>query len=364
MHFVLTSYYKEQNMDKNFFILLFKRFLQGKSTEEEKFLIDQWYDLVEADETMQLEESEIKEIGVQIWQEVQEKTKDPSEITGYPEIRRKRFSIGYVLAAAAIFSGLVILSFFLYYSSNTQNSNLVSHSIKDSGMIQTVNFKNDDLKIILEDGSVVFLEPSSKITYPKHFKDNRRDVYLEGNAFFEISKNRTRPFYVYNKQIITHVLGTSFTVRNNKNTNEIEVSVRTGRVEVYENSELVKKVKTNNNGVVLLPNQKVVYNENARKFIETLVDVPLPIKVDSVNNKEVKEAFIFYDKPLSSVLNSIEKMYGIEIVAENEAIYNCPFTGDITQQNLFNKMDIICKVMNISYEIKGTKILLRGKGCW
>ena len=51
-------------------------------------------------------------------------------------------------------------------------------------------------------------------------------------------------------------------------------------------------------------------------------------------------------------------------MVENEAIYKCPFTGDISQQNLYTKLDIINKVLKTTYEVKGTKILIKGKGCY
>ncbi|RYG37284.1 MAG: FecR family protein, partial [Chitinophagaceae bacterium] len=198
--------------------------------------------------------------------------------------------------------------------------------------------------------------------YPAHFLPLKREVFLEGEAFFEVSKNAQRPFFVYNNNIVTHVLGTSFTVKANPLTNQVEVSVRSGKVEVYENKGNGKNVD-NSNGVILLPNQKVSYNETARQFAPSLVDSPLPLLTEENGEKPVRRTTVFEEAPLSKVLSSLEKSYGVEIVAENQDLYNCLFTGDISQQDLFTRLEIVCQATGASYEIKGTKVLVKGKGC-
>jgi hypothetical protein len=60
---------------------------------------------------------------------------------------------------------------------------------------------------------------------------------------------------------------------------------------------------------------------------------------------------------------ALQQDYGIDIVPENESIYQCLFTGDISQQDLFTKLDMICRATNASYEIVGTRIVIRGRGC-
>ena len=140
------------------------------------------------------------------------------------------------------------------------------------------------------------------------------------------------------------------------------MSVRTGKVEVYEKRRQ-ENDKKKNNGVILLPNQKVVYHENNGQFIPSLVDEPLP--VPNNNSSEEIDDIQLSDAtaPLSEVLQSLENIYGIEMIVENENLYKCLFTGDISKQNLYTKLDIICRTLNASYELVGTKIIIRGKGC-
>jgi hypothetical protein len=223
---------------------------------------------------------------------------------------------------------------------------------------ERVNDTKDPLTVEMEDGSVIVLKPGSSLKYPRHFQPARREVYLEGEAFFQISKNVKRPFFVYNKNIVTHVLGTSFTIKADNKNKQLEVSVRSGKVEVYEKKT---KESAQNNGVILLPNQKVVYHQETRQFIASLVDTPLPLLKENESKDDSTSAY--EDVPLLNVLTSLEDAYGIEMIVENENLYNCLFTGDISKQNLYKKLDLICRTVDGSYELVGTKIMIRGKGC-
>ena len=263
--------------------------------------------------------------------------------------------------AATVIAALLFVTFIT--NKYNKKDALPMAFVKD--MLQNVNTSAQPLKMQLEDGTSITFQPGAVLHYPQHFLPDKREVYLEGEAFFEVSKNPTRPFFVFNKNIVTHVLGTSFNVRINNETKQVEVSVRTGRVEVYENTTQEKsRTSPKNNGVILLPNQKVIYDETARQFVSSLVDRPLPVIYnDSANQKVTAGNMAFAETPLKTVLPLLEKNYGIEIVAENEALYKCLFTGDINLQELYTKLDVICQAVGATYEVKGTKILIKGKGC-
>jgi hypothetical protein len=124
---------------------------------------------------------------------------------------------------------------------------------------------------------------------------------------------------------------------------------------------MVKSGSKKGNGVILTPNEKVVYSADKDLFESTLVDDPIPIVEKGKEN--VKHLFLFEDTPLSEVIKDIEDTYGVEVEVENEAIYSCRFTGDISEQNLYRKLDAICQSTKTAYEIKETKIFIKGKGC-
>lgn len=265
-------------------------------------------------------------------------------------------------AVAAVIIGAV--TFAIYFLKNAQNKSQYSNISFAKDLDERINKSDQPLKIVMEDGSIITLQPGSSIHYTAHFLPDKREIFLEGEAFFEVSKNASRPFFVYNDNVVTHVLGTSFNIKMDRETKRVEVSVRSGRVEVYENRPAVKTTRSiKNNGVILLPNQKVIYEQDTRQFVPSLVDTPLPIPDELINQKMPAESFEFEEVPLRAVLDSLEKCYGIEIVVEKENIYKCLFTGDVSRQDLYTRLDIVCQAVQAAYEVKGTKILIKGPGC-
>jgi transmembrane sensor len=346
-------------MNRQAFHQLLNRYLAGTCSEEERRLIDQWYDLLDEETPLSISEADLQLVEKRIWDKINPLTGDLSPKESYRLFRRIRPARW--IAAAAL-AGTLIAGIYLFASRSGESNSIVSEKVA-KGLMEVKNGFRGVKQVRLEDGSVVILQPNANIAFPKHFYKDKREVYLEGEAFFEVAKNAARPFFVYNNNLVAEVLGTSFNVKiiNNK----IEVAVKTGRVAVYENGLRINMSpeQKKENGVIIMPNQKVTYYEENRHFITSLVDAPLPVHTE--NGKSAgEEKFVFDDTPLSEVLNTLEKTYQIEIVLENVNLANCPFTGNITKQTLFNKLEIICQAFQATYDLKGTVILIKGgNGC-
>jgi len=279
----------------------------------------------------------------------------------FPRIFRKKKTVQWYLAA--VVTGLLTISAWLLLVNHqhaVQKTIVAQHR---SDLLQKTNNSAQPLKIKMEDGSVITLQPGSTIHFPAHFLSDKRETRLNGEAFFEVSKNPDRPFFVYYKNLVTHVLGTSFNIKTNNEKKQVEVAVVTGKVQVYENRDSLLDKATKTNGVILTPNQKVIYKEEERQFTATVVNDPLPLVQPITNTTSLSAAFNFNETPLQQIFQLLEKMYGLEIVVENDRIYSCLFTGNITQHGLFTKLDIICGSVNASYQVVGTRILIKGKGC-
>lgn len=263
------------------------------------------------------------------------------------------------LAAASIVFLISIGCYFLFAGGSNSGRNAAFRaSIPASHVVHNNEDNSKQQVVTLEDGTKVTLQPHSTLHYPKHFAADKREVFLEGEAFFEVEKNPSKPFLVYYNNIVTRVLGTSFRVNTNAQTGDIEVAVRTGRVQVYENDRLLKGRL--NKAVILTPNQKVVYKPADRLFETQLVEKPEPL----VDEKDIKpEPFVYDQEKLLNVFRHIESKYGIEIVLENTRLNDCLFTGDVSSQDLYTKLKIICLTTNASYEVNGTRILIQGEGC-
>ena len=343
-------------MDHKAFRRLLKKYLDNSCTEEEKRLVDRWYELLD-NEYATLSEPEADELEEMLWNKIQATT-----ASGVPMIHSpKKRMYWWRYAAAAMLLGIVILTVYQLSPKKADRpakDSLVALKISE-GLLQETNASDTVRKLQLEDGSQVTMYPGSKLAFPQRFASQKREVYLEGDAFFDISRNENRPFFVYNNQIVTQVLGTSFAIH--KKNGQVEVAVKTGRVAVYENEEQVymDEARRKSNGVIITPNQKVTYYQQERHFITALVDQPALVTADST--KDIPQAqFRYAEIPLTKVFEELEEAYELEIFLENKRIAACLFSGDLNGQSLFNKLESICLVFNATYEIKGTKILIHG----
>ena len=348
-------------MHRKAFRQLLKRYLDNSCTDEERRIIDQWYELLD-NEQAPLSNEEVTEVEKRLWHKIQSVTTNESS-AAIPFKNHKNNWWKYAVAAS--FIGVVVLVGSLVFKNKNKSSDTPSLVIAkvNQGFSEEINNSGNIKKIQLEDGSFVSIYPGSKLAFPKHFAPDKREVYLEGEALFTVSKNPNRPFFVYNNQIVTQVLGTSFTVQNKNG--KIEVAVKTGRVAVYENGEQINlnEVEQKSNGVIITPNQKVTYYQQERHFVTSIVDQPVPAPTETTQ-PVIANHFNYNETPLYKVLEDLEDTYKLEIVLENEKIKNCLFTGDLSNQNMFNKLESICVAFSSSYEIKGTRILLKsGKDC-
>lgn len=278
-----------------------------------------------------------------------------------------KYKIKKVVTALSIAASFIlILSFGWYFIKNSPKiaeSSLPTIS-KDIVRINVTSAPED---IELEDGSIVTLMPSSKISIPQHFSSNRREVLLEGEAFFHVTKDSAKPFYVFCKGIVTHVTGTSFNVKEDKKFNNVEVAVHSGSVEVYKVSDQNAEKE---DVTILTPNHKAIYSANSEEKPTTrLIEKPVLVNSNYIHQNQVDN---FYDSTayfdfrystMLSVINALENAYSISIEVNNKKIYNCHFSGDLSKKELYQKLDIINKALNTTYEINGTAVIIRGEGC-
>ena len=329
-------------MTKQEFNLLSNKYLQGLCSVEEELLLMRWSEKLDEENQLKISSSKKEEIRSRIWKNIHSKipNKHFSKIT--------KIGIGVVTSLAAC-----LLLVFLLNVRTTEISD--SKSVNTSGM-EMKNMTLVDQKVLLKDGSLVILKPQSSLIYGKDFNIKKREVFLIGQAFFKVKRNVTKPFVVHSGDLNTEVLGTSFWVKSNARNNQIEVSVTSGKVSVYSN-----KVSDNNNlnGVILTRNQKVVFDIVSKTINPTIVDNPLPILTPDFS----KDQLIFQATPLQSVLSTMSKHYGVEIILTNPKSNDCQITADLNGLSLFTQLDLICKSVGAIYEKRGTVIFITGDGC-
>lgn len=229
-------------------------------------------------------------------------------------------------------------------------------------LVEHVNTSDKPISIALADGSALSLAPGSRIGYANQFDSGDfRDVYLSGEAFFEVARNPDRPFRVFANELVTKVLGTSFTVRSFEADTTIQVIVRTGKVTVYSRAVTTTRRSATDHKpgeVILTPNQQLVYEKMGHKFQKVLLDDPLLI-VPRVKEQKME----YEDASLIMVFNELSRAYGINIVYDNELLEKCTVTADLKNENFYHKLDLICTAIGATYEVIDGQVVIQSNGC-
>ncbi|AKD56916.1 FecR family protein [Spirosoma radiotolerans] len=272
-------------------------------------------------------------------------------------------SYGRMAWVAAASVALIVLAWFGWYSGQDKPTVVYQKLVATSTvpMKEVINAGAKTKLVLLADGSSVLLQPDSRISYPSAFAShNKREVYLVGEAFFEVAKNPDKPFFVYADNLITKVLGTSFTVRA-YDRKAVDVTVKTGRVSVFTRTDRERVEKQESRqliGLVLTPNQRVQFNRDESRLLRSLVDSP------TLLDMPIQQAmFEFSGTPINQVFAALEKAYGVEIVFDAEVMKNCYLTASLDDEPLFEKLTMICQTLDAQYEQMDGKILITSKGC-
>ena len=271
---------------------------------------------------------------------------------------------------AALFCGICLVGYFLYRQVTPRHrdvlqSFLSSHSKEP--VRQKTGDSTKDKALLLPDGSKAWLTTGSKLYYSDRLPtaNGKREVYLDGEAFFDIKKNAARPFYVYTGHVITKVLGTSFRVRAWRSDPKTTVIVRTGKVSVYREEDFYTHASGNSEpgGVVLTPNQEIIYDHDRegenRRLNKTLSDNPELL----AGRGAADTAMAFSGTPIKEVFRRLQNAYGIPILYDEETVASCSLFATMGNESFYDKLNIICKAIGASYEMIDGNIVVTAPGC-
>ncbi len=247
------------------------------------------------------------------------------------ESQQKRDNIfgSVVFRIAASFVFLLGAALFIYNGvRNSEQEMLLVHNSEESTTFVR----------ILEDGSTVYLAENSSLTYPKHFRKNKREVFLSGDAFFEVSKKTEQPFIIETELINIEVLGTSFNVKSRTNTSP-SLSVRTGHVRVT--------LKSNGQAVKLTAGQSVIIQSGK------LLSIP----TEDLNQFQgINKRMHFKDERLGNVIDIINRnLEGIKLeIAPN--LNDRSITATFSENSPDSIVSMICIALNLKYSQENSTI--------
>ena len=254
---------------------------------------------------------------------------------------------------------------FLLTNKETKLGGIYSEQTAQAGatnrLVEVVNEQAQPRMVSLPDGSSIVLQQHSRISFPSAFDGPKREVYLNGEAFFEIAKDAEKPFFVYANELVTKVLGTSFSIRAYADSATVNVVVKSGKVSVFAQTDKdVSMLKDSREltGMVLHPNQQAIFQRSEVRLVRDLVDTPTLLALPIENQK-----FEFTETPLSQVFATFEKAYGVDIVYDEELMARCSITAKLGDEPLFTKLKWICAITEATYEVTDGQIIFAGKAC-
>jgi transmembrane sensor len=303
---------------------------------------------------------------------------------------------GYWLKYAAIFIGISILSTYAISINNPELSKIMISEITleiNEGDVQVIQL--DDLKVItskngeeigsiqngiltyknsalnnkklaynniltvpygkqfdliLADGTIIQLNAGSVLKYPSNFEGNsKREVFLEGEAYFKVAKNKNIPFIVKTENLATRVFGTEFNVSTYANDDLIEVILVEGLVGVQDTS---KNSNISKDYVMIKPSQKASMVKTLRSLKVEDVDVDSYIAWRS-------GVLMFNNEGIVNIFKKLERHFNVEIQNNYHDLYNHSYTGVFKSENLEEVLTIISTHTNFSYSRKGNKIIIK-----
>ena len=188
--------------------------------------------------------------------------------------------------------------------------------------------------IVLEDSTKVYLNAETVIKYPRFFAGNRREVYIEGEAYFEVSRDEERPFIVKGNNFFVEVLGTSFDVMNYENEHESRVTLLSGKVRMCTEDTVWQ----------LTPGEQLS------------LSVANEINVRRVNTKNViswmDRKFNFEGETLEMIMRKICRWYDVEVLFEKPSLRESRFTG--TPPNNISLQELLDEFLNYTTDIEFT----------
>jgi ferric-dicitrate binding protein FerR (iron transport regulator) len=207
-------------------------------------------------------------------------------------------------------------------------------------------------KITLPDGTTVVLNRKSKLSYPVNFTGSTREVFLTGEAFFDVAHNPGKPFMVHTGVFVTKVLGTAFSIKAYPNDVDVKITVTRGKVEVKRASDRDQIL-----GILQRGDQLVV-----NKSSIAIAKIKVPVTDTIAFEKEVLQ---LDNVTFQEAAKVISQHYMVKIKFKNDALRNCRFTGDFTNDSLQQILDVICTLTNASWKQDSeTKIIeIEGQGC-
>lgn len=329
-------------MEKTDYIQLFDKFLQKQASQEEVQALIQWLksegsfqDWIDDEWSMAASDMNI-DLQRKLLRQIKEKIDREDHIQIQVPVKKNKVRNLYVWTAriASVVILLLLTTFSVYYYAMNQQT------MQD--MIVLVE-KGQKANLVLPDGSRVWVNSDSKLSYGSRFNRKERVLSLEGEAYFEVMPDKERPFIVETADLTVRALGTSFNVKAYEYEKNVYAVLMTGKVEVKSSFE----------ALVLQPNERIVFNRQTGNMEKSSVEDAK----DYINWRY--NALTFKGETFENIVLTLERYYNTRIVFESETLKKYRFTGTPGNTSLESILQILSLTSPLSYEVRDSVIILR-----
>jgi transmembrane sensor len=307
----------------------------GEANEEERLFVEEWIN-ISIDNKKQFEDfktiwEESKQLVMvsavdenAAWQRLKSRIYQPKQtaiIKKMNPVKWWKVAAMFVLLIGASYLGYKLL-----------NEKPIQNVVVASGYAAVTD--------TLPDGSIVTLNKNSELDYPSEFKGETRTIRLKGEAFFNVTPNKKKPFVIKLNDVTVRVVGTSFNVRSVRDVTE--VIVETGVVQVIRNNKTVE----------LRPGEKMRLTNQDSTLVKEKVE-------DRLYNYYRSKQFVCDNTPLWKFVEILNEAYNANIVIENPKLRGLPLTAPFDNESLDRILDVIQETFDITVIKEKDRIILR-----
>lgn len=213
--------------------------------------------------------------------------------------------------------------------------------------IRTVPF-GEKIKLKLTDGSMVILNSGTEFRFPETFGDSIREVFLNGEAFFNVARNEDKPFVIQSGDIKTTVLGTSFNIKAFEEENRSIVTVVSGKVKVDVKSDETAPT------IYLTPNYQARFNNETMTMTK--------VEVKAVNYIDWKDNILNFDNmSLDEIAGVLERWYNVDVQFTDHSVRDIYFLGKYQDPSLKGVLESVKFITNIDFELQDSTVIFKGQ---
>lgn len=329
---------KMKTLDEN----IKARFLIGQCTEDELLEVNAWMNESDENACELFRQEELYHLGKrEAYSEALQVEKAEKRLFKRLEAEKvKQHKVrrlySWTRYAAVVVSFLFLGSIgYLFYQEYTAKEPLLAVTTQD---------KIKELK--LPDGTKVWLNRNTTLKYPREFAKDGRKVYLEGEGFFEVERNPSKPFVVQSEAMQVRVLGTVFNLKSDKARMAAVATLLKGEIEVKGNHDEGR--------IILSPGQKAELNGSTKRLIVRQVDTGFENWHDN--------QFIFDKADIFTIARTLERSYGVKIILSPDIDVKKTYTGALKRKDRVEAvLNLIKNTVPVEYKIVGNSVFLSSK---